>query len=325
MLNGEARTTSDRVRAVLLISSAGATASISPDYIVISKSQSPNWAMEQRMSNRQPRLCFPLLTLLAIAGQCSTAQCQEPDLRRLPPGLVVEKAIEVNAAQVEAIGKKLGGKITRLSNIFLRVSSRPIQVNFITAADAPNATAIFKSIAKPYPFCIQKGALVVEYVSKEADAAVATKTSYELGILPKPSRVRYRVTAELATVDKADYMACNPLLVELLALEQSGDQTKLQNIKDLAAKFRFGRDLVLRNTKLDSATYNFQPAAINSRESPASISFSFDKLPLWQSIPYVTANLDITVDDSAFLASAEPPRTLTAATKLWPADDPDLD
>jgi hypothetical protein len=51
---------------------------------------------------------------------------------------------------------------------------------------------------------VRKDRVVIEYVGKDIDVTLATKTSYELGLLEKPGNVRYRVTAELATVEKAD-------------------------------------------------------------------------------------------------------------------------
>ena len=88
----------------------------------------------------------------------------EPRLTELPPGIVVERSIVVPDKDLELIGNKLGGRIARLSNNFLRVHGRSIQVNL-------------------------------------------------------PTEITYEVKAELALIDQADYMSCNPLFLAFLQAE----------------------------------------------------------------------------------------------------------
>ena len=235
--------------------------------------------------------------------------------------------MEVPAAQTKVIGQKLGGHIQRLTNSIVRVHGRPIKVNVISAVDEENAKALHAALMKikSHPFCERKGPLVIEYVGKDIDAALAIKTSYELGLLQKPENVRYRVVAELATVEKADYMACNALFNQFLALQSGTDQHVVQQIQDLSKKFTFGRSLALRNPLLDggSATHAFQPAARDSKESVATVGYSFGELPDRQGVPFVTATMDLLVDATGFHRSAAaPPENLTAATPFWPSDDP---
>jgi transglutaminase-like putative cysteine protease len=165
---------------------------------------------------------------------------------------------------------------------------------------------------------------VIEYVGSDIDAALALKTTYELGLAPKPERVSYRLVAELATVEKADYMACNPLFNQFLLLQGGANYDALQQIDELSKRFQFGRTLVLRNPKLDeSTTHQFQPSSIDSQETGTTIAYSFDQLPNRQAVPYVTATIDITLDDTGFRKSPEAPaKELIAATPFWPADDP---
>jgi hypothetical protein len=153
-------------------------------------------------------LTFLLVVPLKAFGQA--AEPVESLLRNLPPGVFVDSSKEVPTTQTKAIGQKLGGNIQRLTNSVVRVHGRPIQVNVIAAVDEANAMAIHSALSKikSYPFCLRKEALVIEYVGKDLDVAIATKTSYELDLLEKPTSVQYRVTAELATVDKPDYLAC---------------------------------------------------------------------------------------------------------------------
>jgi len=266
------------------------------------------------------------LTLTSIA---QSAEPTEPFLRELPPGLFLKSSTDIPAEQSRAIGEKLAGKIERLTHSILQVHGRPIQVNAITAADESNAKAIHAAISKikSYPFCMRKDRVVIEYVGKDIDVALATKTSYELGLLEKPDRVRYRVTAELATVEKADYMACNPLFNHFLVLRNDPKEDVIRQIVELSRKFKFGQSLVLRNPNLghESATYRFQPPATAADETGATVSYSFAQLPNRQGVPYVTATMEITLDSTGLReTAAAPAKELTAATPFWPADDPQV-
>jgi len=270
-------------------------------------------------------LAFAIALTFALVAQ--GAEVAEPLLRELPPSVVVQSSAEVPAAQTKAIGQRLGGQIERLTNSVVRVHGRSIQVNAITAVDEPNAKAIQAALAKirPRPFWTRKEQVVIEYVGQNIDAALATKTSYELGLHKKPDSVRYRVTAELATVDKADYTACNAVFNQFLALQSSPDQDSVQRINDLSKRFTFGRTLVLRNPSLDgqSTKHTFQPPAKESKTGEATIEYSFGELTNRQGVPFVTATIEITVDDTGFRsAAAAPSEHLTGATPFWPADDP---
>lgn len=264
-------------------------------------------------------LSFPLASV--SMGQ----QAAEPLLRKLPLGVILRSSTAVPAPKLAAIGAKLGGKIERLSNSVVAVQGRTIQVNVIAANDETNAQAIHDSLLKikPSPFCLRKGAVVIEYVSKDADAALATKTSYELGFLDKPKSVRYRVTAELATVEKADYMACNPLFNQFLALRGGENAEAIRQIGELSKKFTFNRSLTLRSPKLggEIADYQFQPSATEQAAAAATARYTFDTLPQRHGIPYTTATLEITVDDSGLVKQTDMPTgSLIAATPFWPAD-----
>jgi hypothetical protein len=265
---------------------------------------------------------------LAIAAIAKSAEPPEPLLRKLPADLVLESSTEAPPGQRDAIGQNLGGELKRLTNSFIGVNGRRIKVNVFTAVDEASAEAIHAALLKikPYPFCLRKGEVVVEYVGPDIDAAIAIKTSYELGLEPKPASVRYRVVAELATVDKADYMACNPLFSQFLALQNGANESALQKISDLSQGFQFGRTLVLRNPALDgTAAHGFQPAATDLKDMGATIAYTFDQLPNREAVPYTTATIDVTLDNTGFRPSAAAPRKeLTAATPFWPADDPRL-
>ena len=268
-----------------------------------------------------------LVVFLAVSGRA--ADPHEPLLRDLPPGVFVDRSANVPAAQTKAIGQKLGGSIQRLTNSLIRVHGRAIQVNVIAAEDEANARAVHAGLSKikAYPFCTRKGSLVIEYVGRDIDAAIATKTSYELGVVEKPTSVRYRVTAELATVEKADYMACNPLFNHFLTLQNGSDQEAAQQIRELSKRFTLGHDLALRNPNLDgeSTTHRLQPQPVDFVERGASSVYTFGKLPDRQGVPFVELIVDTTVGQTGLREWAGVPADrLTAATSFWPADDPSI-
>jgi hypothetical protein len=275
--------------------------------------------------------------VLALTSCAPSAEPKESFLRELLPGLALTNSTEIPAEQSRAIGEKLGGKIERLTNSFLQVYGRPIQVNAFTAADEPNAKAIHAAISKMHPFhaapsktnpfCVGKDRVVIEYVGKDIDVALATKTSYELGLLEKPGSVRYRVMAELATVEKADYMACNPMFNCFLALRSGPNEDAIRQINELRKGFKFDQRLVLRNPRLsnESAARRFQPPATAVDEAAATVSYAFGQLPSRHGVPYVSTTMWITVDGTGFREdAATPAKSLTAATPFWPAEDAEM-
>lgn len=277
--------------------------------------------------NRLPAFFVALSFVLALETSSLAVPGAEPLLRELPPGVFVDKSTEVPAAQTDAIGKKLGGRITRLSNSVVRVHGRAIQVNVITAANESEAQAIHAGLTKikAFPFCLRKDALVVEYVGQDLDTAIALKTSYELGLLPKPKKVQYRVQAELATIQKADYMACNPLFNQFLAVQQGADPNAAKQIAELARRFEFGHTLALRDPALAAASYTFEPASQSLAETGSTITYTFGEQPNRHGVPFVTAHIDITVDGSGLREeTAAPGAALTAATPFWPVADPKI-
>ncbi len=278
---------------------------------------------------RLPALMLVFAIALTIQCVASGVEPAEPLLREVPPGLAVESSVEVSPANAKAIGPKLGGEIQRLTNSVVRVHGRTIQVNAITASDEANAGSIHASLGKlrPHPFIARKGLVVVEYVGQEIDPALAIKTSYELRLIEKPGFVRYRVTADLATVETADYMACNLLFNQFLALESGLGQDAAGQIEELSKRFTFGRTLVLRNPALDgpSTKHLFDPSALGSKASDATITYVFGGLVTRQNVPFVKAAIELDVDDTGFRETTmAPPERLVGATPFWPADDPSV-
>lgn len=278
-------------------------------------------------SNRVRNCCLLLVCFLSVLAGSARLLADEPLLQNLPAGLFVASSTEVPASQTRAIGDKLGGKITRLTNSVVRVHGRAIQVNVIIAADTDNAASIYASLTKikSPSFLVLKDDVVVEYVGNGIDDALATKTTYELGLRAKPSQVTYQVLADIATVETADYGVCNRLFSEFIALDNR-DGSAMGRIKELAERFTFGNKLSLRNAILSNpySEYLFKPAATNDgfQASDPSVVFQFDRLPTKAGVPFVKVQMTITVSEDSFSAvPGLPPGDLVTANKFWPADN----
>jgi hypothetical protein len=291
------------------------------------------------MASSFHRLLTPVFTFIAIVADASPVSGQarispmlkEPLLETSRPGIAVTSSISAPDEHREAIARKLGGKIERLTNSNVRIQGKPIQVNVIMASDDTSAESIWTAlnrIKKP-PYLHRNGLRIVEYVLSAEDEALARKTSWELGLEPRPSEVRYRVTAKLATIDRSDDMAANPLFEACLSRNLRNTPEIQAKIAELAAKFDFGDHLTLRATENGQiGRANFEPKPKASRPHGSSTVYEFADQPKQDGIPYVTAIIETTVKSSGAAkvstgnAASPIPRHMTAATPRWPADDP---
>lgn len=236
----------------------------------------------------------------------------EPLLKSLPPGVGVKSSIEVAATQRQAIAQKLGGRIERLTNSVVTVHGSPIQVNVIACESVNDATAVYDAMAKikSPPFCLRNEKLVIEFVGRNLDPALAIKTSYELGFAKKPNSVRYRVVASVAAIDQADAISCNTLFNQLLA-HKAGNQDASGQISQLVKRFTFGKAISLRHPQWNAdSTYQWE------RTTP---------LPERLGIPYGTVTAEVLVGNKGFHPGSMPPEAVhLAATSHWPVDDTDV-
>lgn len=270
-------------------------------------------------------LAFSLFaTSSLVLGQGPKVEA-EPMLAQLPEGIFVDRSIIVPEKDIGTIGSKLGGKITRLSNNYLRVHGRAIQVNFITAADEGNATAIEKSLEKikRKPFVQRHHQIVVEFVGRDIDEAIAVKSSFELGILPKPTEITYQVNAELALIDNANYMSCNPLFLAFLQAER--DQAKGKRlVENLSSQFVFGKSLALRcsnSQPISKAEWKREPIQQTTQE--VTTIYEFDAPSTRYGVPFVPVELTLVVDDDGLMPSEKIPSPhMLQGTPYWPATDP---
>lgn len=249
----------------------------------------------------------------------------EPLLRSVPVGVIVDSSLAINKTQVNAIATKLGAKIDSLTNSRVRIHGSPIQVNVITTSSEEDAAIAYRAIAKSPPFCFIDGRRVVELVDRRADEALAIKTSYELGLIDKPKKVRYRIEVEIATIQKADAMACNQLFNLLLASDSGSDRDTTFQIDQLKQSFVFGNTVSLRCCEPEACAYTFLPAPIAERKLGATVQFDFREKRERHGVPFVQATIEITVPSDGL--TEDVPAADDASTKpteFWPADSPEI-
>jgi hypothetical protein len=279
---------------------------------------------------RQAKKQLRRLVLAAIV--CSAVGCSRADnsFDDLPYGCFVNKRTVASRDETTAIGQKLGASLERLSNTDLTVQGAPIKVNLIDAKTDADAAKVFAAISAMHPdpaFCVRLGKRVVEYVGN--DPALAIKASYELGFVSKPKRVRYRITAQIATIDKADYMSLTSLFNLLLAAgDNNPGREAVSEITSLSKRFHFGHSLVMRSADVgrSKARYNLTPAPTAHRRIEGDITtYRFGNLPKKLGIPCVTAAMQISTDESGSAPTTrKADRTLLCATESWPSDDPEI-
>lgn len=106
-------------------------------------------------------------------------------IRKIPTEWQVVDSFIVPREQTDAIAKKLGGRIKKLSNTIFSVQQKRFQVNVIECITPQEADKIYKNILKVKAdpaFCLILGNSIVEFVGN--DVKLAKKAVYELGIKP---------------------------------------------------------------------------------------------------------------------------------------------
>jgi hypothetical protein len=285
---------------------------------------------------RRTSLLFSLV-LCVIVAACGKDRVhadadqflKDVSLKALPAGCFVTKSVVASQAQTAAIAQKFGASIARLSNTILTVQGRTIQVNLVDAKTEADAVRVHQALSqmKSDPaFCLRIGKRVIEYVSD--DPALATKTSYELGFIKKPQRVRYRITANVATVAKADYMSCNKLFNLFLATKGgAADDSSTSEIAKLRKRFQFGDAITVRAPDSKTSKYTFTPQPEERQEAANGevVTYSFREPPQVLGVPYVTLTADITADATGVTpTSRKADQALLAPTEWWPSDDPEI-
>jgi hypothetical protein len=108
-------------------------------------------------------------------------------IKKIPPGWEVVDSFIAPQEQTATIGKKLGGRIKKLSNTIFLVQAKRFQVNVFDCATPQEAEKICKNILKMKAdpaFCLKFSNLIVEFVGGNVE--LAKKAVYALAIVPPP-------------------------------------------------------------------------------------------------------------------------------------------
>ncbi|MHC4500864.1 MAG: transglutaminase-like domain-containing protein [Planctomycetota bacterium] len=271
-----------------------------------------------------------LLIFVSIIPSATGTDLADECFEDLPYGCFVTKSFVAPRDQTAAIGKRLGASLHKLSNTYLTMHGSPIQVNILDAATETDAARLYTVISnmKGHPaFCLRIGKRVIEYVGN--DPALATKTSYELGFLRKPKRVRYRIRADISTIDKADYMSFNRLFNILSATDtKNPSKEAVSEITRLSKRFQFGTSLAMRSPDLGKSkvVYDFTPVPCAKQPAGTDVMvYLFRNPPKMIGVPYVTTTMKITTDESGFVPTTHKAgQTLLSSTEFWPSNDPEI-
>ena len=273
-----------------------------------------------------------LVVIATTIGCVAThaAPAAEQSFRDLPPGWKVVKSFVVPRNQAAAIGGRLGGTISRLSNTILSTGQSKIQVNIIECPTEKDAVAIHKAILKTkgHPaFCLKIGKKVVEFVGDET--ALAVKTAFELGFRPKPERATYRVAFDAAPLEGGDYMAWNRLFNLFLAIDRNPNDAGVRSqIAALSRSFRFGDKVTLRTQREVSKArpaYSFKPpvATVEHLDSGEIAWYSFKNLPEKMGVPRLSIEaMVVTHENPEMPATLGRDESLIKPTEFWPSDYP---
>ena len=275
-------------------------------------------------------ILITVLVLTCVVSHAKADELADECFSELPFGCFVTKSIAVSRDQTAAIAKRLGASIEKLSNTHLTVHGTPIQVNILDARTEADAAKLYTIISntKGHPaFCLRIKKRVIEFVGN--DPALATKTSYELGFLKKPGRIRYRITAQISTIDKADYMSSNKLFNIFLSTDsENPGKEALSEITRLSKRFQFGTSLTMRSPDLgkSKAVYEFTPAPYAKKPAVNDVVIYLFRNPSkMMGVPYVTTTMQITTDETGLVPTTRKAgRTLLSSTEFWPSNDPEI-
>lgn len=292
---------------------------------------------ERPMQNQErAALAVAIAMVVCIAlSTCSSGshnkKAVDTCFEKLPPHWAVVESFIVPSEQTAAIQTKLSAPIATLSNTVLSVHGHRIQVNLIDCPTENDATKIYDVISgmKEHPaFCVRRGKRVIEFVGDSIQLAI--KATYELGLTPKPTGIRFRVTAELVPVDECDYMSFNELFNLFLRVRDNpGDEEAKSQIRELSKRFRFGERIELRTSTVEGTrpVYQFKPKPVR-KHTPAhgeTVTYVFGDTHDSLGVPYVLLVAEIkTRDDGMTATTREEDPQLIAPTDFWPVDDPDI-
>ena len=266
---------------------------------------------------------------MPVSSWAGESELADKCFEQLPFGSAITASRIIPADQTAAVGKRLGIPLKSLSNTYLTVHGKPIQVNILgtrTVAEANKLHGIISKMKGDPAFCLVNGRKVIEFVG--SDPAIAIKTSYELGFIRKPRQVRYRITAKVATIDRSDYMSFNELYNLCLSINaRNPNKESLNRVAELSKGFVFGKSLRLRLVQKGhgNAAYALAPTPARHEAKGDIVVYSFSQTPKLYGIPYVTLKADVSCDETGLTrAVGGVDKSLLSKTPFWPVDDPEV-
>ncbi|MHC4060612.1 MAG: alpha/beta hydrolase family protein [Planctomycetota bacterium] len=127
-----------------------------------------------------------LVVVAVVAGFQGLANGQEEIFRNLPEGWKVEKSVVVSANERAALSRKLGARISRLTNTFLSIEGKRLQVNIIHCRTTTGAEKVCETILKAHGglavTVARDGNMVVEFARCD-DVELMRKARQGLGLV----------------------------------------------------------------------------------------------------------------------------------------------
>lgn len=245
----------------------------------------------------------------------------------LPAEWQIVSSSEVDEPQRAAIGRRLGCEVTTLANAHLKLLGMPVQVNVMQCADADAARRLHEKLltmkgGNPAA-CLRLGERVVEFVCRDPNQAV--RGAFDLGLRPRPERMRYRVTMRVAPVKECrDYMRWNETFNALNARANGNSPSSSTSLASLLGYFEFSDRLMLRSGEGVEYTIDPSPRG-NARPVGGSAEYQFESLPQSDGVPTVLVKSSIgTQPTTAESRSGAELDALVSPTAFWPCDDPEI-
>lgn len=271
------------------------------------------------------RLFLPLvfvLTPFAVAQQTGATSRNALSFEsRLPKNWKIDKSVSVNANQAAAIGNKLGGTISSLSNNFLSVDGARLQINTIECPDSKSADAVEASLVKVHRNSLpvfRKGNQLAEFVGADIRLIADAKNRLFL----EESR-KFIVEFDAVPIDAcSDYMQWNDFFNISLELEKDATNTAAQ--KKLTAM----KSIFTISDRLRLSEFGNGAAANRYRLSPSATgdladeirTFRCDKLPSKFEFPFV--HVVAQIESRTYASRPSQAKVSTDGNTYWPTKDP---
>jgi hypothetical protein len=226
---------------------------------------------------------------------------------QLPGGWKKINTVSVPATQVEAISRKLGGRITHAGNTIYNVRGASLKIIELKCPSARDASAVYASMAKLKSprFLKRDGNRIREISSRSNRASIEATHVFRF----QPVEMTYRVEFDAVPITTGDYMKWNQLFNAFLLHNRNPSSATDKRISGLAKHFQIGRQIALRK---------YGQGKTNSR-----IDLQPGRAPGPAALPTFSVSAIIHSQTLGFTPrEATDVNQFTNATVQWPVDDP---